>query len=412
MSLESVPAWLPDRLAPLALTLDRGMRVRTLNQRVERLLERSADELVGTSLLTMVEPADVPLVLTAIDQVAAAPRTASLMMRLRGADGRSLPSLWSVHAAGPDHPVELWGRDESLEELLRARLSEVNLLVGLASGAAQCGVWRWNLATGSVELDAEAGLLFGIDPSRTVGTIAELAALLAPRTAATLGADLLRDLREGGIDRVVELADGELLRLAGEALERDHRGRPLRVSGVVWTVERQRKEEHLLDLVSVDELTGLANRRAFNRAVRSECRRADDGRLDLTLALIDLDDLKVINDRSGHLAGDTALQLLANRLRRSFRSGLDKVFRWGGDEFAALLPGVDALQGRTAVERVVAQLRELPFTVSVGIADLGPGDEVETLLRHADAALYLAKQEGKNQVRVHESTPSTRRALP
>src|SRR5262249_3448795 len=140
---------------------------------------------------------------------------------------------------------------------------------------------------------------------------------------------------------------------------------------------------------------------AFNRALRSEYRRAVSGHLDLSVALIDLDDLKQINDVDGHLAGDDALRRLSGQLRHGVAGTHDVVARWGGDEFVVLLPGTDAAHARIAVEGVGRGLSDHHLTISAGIADLRPGCNPEDLLRRADSALYRAKQDGKNCVRTY-----------
>jgi diguanylate cyclase len=150
---------------------------------------------------------------------------------------------------------------------------------------------------------------------------------------------------------------------------------------------------------STDELTGLPNRRWFDRKLRhaiEHAREADDA---LALLVIDLDHFKELNDTLGHHAGDRVLAQLGPRIRSALRAG-DHVARLGGDEFAVLLPGADAGAADGAGERIAAALSErftvegieLQIAASIGVA-LFPehGEDAETLLQRADVAMYQAK---------------------
>jgi diguanylate cyclase (GGDEF)-like protein len=157
-----------------------------------------------------------------------------------------------------------------------------------------------------------------------------------------------------------------------------------------------------------DELTGLANRRRFMEALGAEIARAERFGSALTLVLADIDDFKRINDRFGHHVGDEALKRFAELLTGGLRE-IDVAGRLGGEEFGVLLPDTD-LEGallaagriRRAVEDselVQSEAVRVRFTASLGVAGY-EGDSADRLLQRADAALYTAKSEGKNQVSV------------
>jgi len=174
------------------------------------------------------------------------------------------------------------------------------------------------------------------------------------------------------------------------------------------------RKEDLLEALSVtDPLTGLANRRRLVAAFADERNRADRYGTPLSLLLIDLDYLKQINDQRGHGAGDRALQLVADGLRRSCRI-TDLPARTGGDEFAVLAVNTTATEALALAHRVCATIRRLGVsafpdpgktgaaprpTVSIGVADLdcGAGREFESLHAAADAALYAAKAGGRDR---------------
>jgi len=154
-----------------------------------------------------------------------------------------------------------------------------------------------------------------------------------------------------------------------------------------------------------DELTGLGNRRHFERRAGELLPQGEAAALALTLALIDIDHFKAINDGHGHAAGDAVLRGLAQLLRENMRAG-DVLARLGGEEFVLLLPGMDAeraaevcerLRERIARERWPALPAAQRVTASIGLAS-APGYELAGLMRRADAALYEAKRGGRNRV--------------
>jgi diguanylate cyclase (GGDEF)-like protein len=164
------------------------------------------------------------------------------------------------------------------------------------------------------------------------------------------------------------------------------------------------------DSAIYDELTRLYNFRYFQDRVVSEVRRASRYETPLSLLMIDADDFKAFNDTRGHLAGNMALRRLASVLRKTVRE-VDVATRYGGEEFAILLPSTPKLAAlklgeklRAAIERAAIGKDEQrpgrPLTVSIGVASL-PGDaaNAEELVDRADRALYIAKSMGKNCVK-------------
>jgi diguanylate cyclase (GGDEF)-like protein len=139
-----------------------------------------------------------------------------------------------------------------------------------------------------------------------------------------------------------------------------------------------------------DPLTGLGNRRAFDMDLRRECARAARHDRPLTIAIIDLDGLKAINDRSGHAAGDRALRALATTLTASLRRE-DAAYRIGGDEFAVVLPDAAAMGAGFLADRL--QLAGGP-SASVGVATY-PTDILDRLVELADARLYATRRSNR-----------------
>jgi diguanylate cyclase (GGDEF)-like protein len=160
--------------------------------------------------------------------------------------------------------------------------------------------------------------------------------------------------------------------------------------------------DELAALSHTDELTRLPNRRRIAQVVGYELVRFERYGRGFALIMIDIDHFKDVNDRLGHQAGDRVLKALALRARQTLRDG-DTLGRWGGEEFVIVLPEAgldDALRKAHALCAHVARtplIDGLPITISCGVAGITPADTVESLFHRADAALYAAKQHGRNR---------------
>jgi diguanylate cyclase (GGDEF)-like protein len=185
---------------------------------------------------------------------------------------------------------------------------------------------------------------------------------------------------------------------------------------VALGMENARLFSALSQMASTDELTRLANRRRFTESLRMEMARMRRSEAPLSLIMADADHLKAINDAHGHPAGDAAIRHVAEAIRRGGRE-TDMAARLGGEEFALLLPGTDAVGAVKAAERIRKALASTSIpnvgtvTVSMGVAT-APEDAAaeEELVRVADARLYAAKARGRNQVCSMVPSESTRPA--
>jgi diguanylate cyclase (GGDEF)-like protein len=162
---------------------------------------------------------------------------------------------------------------------------------------------------------------------------------------------------------------------------------------------------HEREIARTDYLTGAFNGRSFGEIAAAEIARAQRHAHPFSVAYIDVDDFKQINDRQGHSAGDRLLKAVADALRRNVR-GVDTVARIGGDEFAVLMPETDARAAQVVMRRTRRRLLEetrrvgWPVTFSVGVVTFdAPPDSVDALLRAADETMYSAKRGGKNALR-------------
>jgi diguanylate cyclase (GGDEF)-like protein len=173
--------------------------------------------------------------------------------------------------------------------------------------------------------------------------------------------------------------------------------------------DRTRELEQTLELVQklavTDKLTGLANRARLDQLIADEHRQLQRTPRASSIAILDLDHFKEVNDTHGHLVGDRVLQSLAEVLGQCVRE-VDRVGRWGGEEFLVLLPDASRERARLVADRIRDRLRTHDFglaanvTVSAGIAEYRRGETVDAWLSRADKMLYEAKHAGRDRVQV------------
>lgn len=176
------------------------------------------------------------------------------------------------------------------------------------------------------------------------------------------------------------------------------------------TADLQRVNEELLRLSATDALTGLANRRCFDQTLENECARIHRSDSPLSMVLFDVDHFKALNDSLGHQRGDVCLALLAGEMNRIARRAIDVVARFGGEEFAMILPNTSLEGARRVAEMVRRAVLDLNIphpaspgprylTVSAGVASATGGQNTpQKLVAAADRALYAAKNQGRNRV--------------
>ncbi|HSN04068.1 MAG TPA: GGDEF domain-containing response regulator [Nitrospira sp.] len=183
-----------------------------------------------------------------------------------------------------------------------------------------------------------------------------------------------------------------------------------------YAIERKRAEERMTYLAQYDQLTGLVNRTLFRDRLLQAMARSKRLQRPLGLMLLDLDRFKAVNDTMGHSVGDLLLKLVADRLRTCVRE-IDTVARMGGDEFTIILEGCASEEDMTVVAQRITDAIAEPFDLGQSHASVGvslgitvyPSDDhdVDDLLKHADAAMYRAKQKGGNAFYFHARSPTS-----
>jgi len=346
----------------VASTLGAVLARITVREREAELLE------VVRKLARASEPAELyQRVVDAAVRIVPGAEAASLLTRTPGGD------FVFGGAAGFD-----------LQALREVRLTEAGQLAWYAKGESDWRAGKPRLLTGrdvAVTSSASAGGVQG-DVLAGAGRTSEIRASLCVPIA--LQQEVMAILNVDAFSRD-EAFGGRAIALA-QALG-DH---------VAVIVRQARDRDALARSALTDPLTGLGNREAFNRTLSRELQRMRRYGEPVALAMLDLNGFKVVNDTLGHAAGDRALVAVAAALRATVRAS-DAAFRWGGDEFAIVMPNLAPEAGAAAAQRMVDAIANidvdgLPLRASVGLANSPhDGDDADTLLRRADDLMYEIK---------------------
>jgi diguanylate cyclase (GGDEF)-like protein/PAS domain S-box-containing protein len=398
-----------DATSPIFALIGADATVMHVSPLTQELLSFEAGTRIGVDAFELIEPGDRAHAMEVFARVAAVPGS-RYRARVRALDGngrwRDLdlsvvnllddPRVGAIAVTGSDvTDTRLHQIARRLESRLLDRLP---VAVGLTDDSDIVVYWN-----------QQAERLYGHPRSEVIGRSAGELGLQSPdaaRHAEIMGAIAQHGSWEG--DAVGRRADGTTLPL--HVLVERIQDPEIDFSGVVFAsfdnTERDRLESELEFQAFHDPLTALPNRRLFVENLDAALvAHAGAGR-SAAVTFIDIDDFKALNDRVGHAAGDTALQIIAGRLQAALRPG-DLVARIGGDEFVigfADLGGPD--EALAVAERALEAVRApfqighhiLQVSATVGVAMSQPGLPADGLLRNADAAMYAAKGEGKNKV--------------
>lgn len=287
-----------------------------------------------------------------------------------------------------DNPVDAQLTQDLLEEWSADRL-DVTRAATLAEGLAQLSRERFDVVLLDLSLPDTHGL----------STVTQVLATSPGVPVVVLsGHDdhplALQAVQRGAQDYLVKGQGG------GDVLARS----------ILYAIERKRAQERLTYLAQYDQLTGLVNRTLFRDRLVHAMARSKRKDQPLAILLLDLDRFKAVNDTLGHDVGDHLLAMVSERLKSCVRE-VDTVARMGGDEFTAILEGVSGETDVTVVAKRIVDSLSAPFEigphrVSIGVSigiTLYPLDDqnIDGLLRHADAAMYGAKQRGGSGFQFH-----------
>jgi len=289
------------------------------------------------------------------------------------------------------------------------RQSETRL--ARAQKIARLGSWEWNVPTGEIYWSEELYRIFGLTPGEPSAITMEwIFDLVSPSDIAAFKKVMLAAAKNGQpfniVYRINSLTDGEIVVNSQGEVEFDKAGRVQLVAGTTLDITaRIRAESEIQQLINYDNLTGLPNRSMLHDRLRLAIAQAARDQKLVGVLLLDLDRFKGINEALGHRAGDKLLKTVAKRLSACVRES-DTLARLGGDEFVAILIGVASEDGITTVAKKILGLIAEPVYIegheiytsgSIGIAVYPmDGDDSHTLLKHADLAMYQAKDLDRN----------------
>ena len=284
----------------------------------------------------------------------------------------------------------------------------------LQSGSLD-GLWYWDLEDPEQEwMNPRFWELLGYDPSEKMHLSSEWQGLIHPEDLQVATENFTKHCEDPDhpYDQIVRYRhlDGRTIwvRCRGVAI-RDEQGRAIRMLGAHNDLtELKELEERLRRAASEDDLTGLANRRSFDEHCAwtlANCQRTDET---VSLAIIDLDHFKQVNDTHGHQVGDAVLAACSQAIRGGVRSN-DYPARWGGEEFVVLMHGADVDESIQIAERVRSRIAEVDaidgsISASIGVCTFPQVPaEVDPLfidkqISAADRAMYVAKKAGRNRV--------------
>jgi diguanylate cyclase (GGDEF)-like protein len=285
-----------------------------------------------------------------------------------------------------------------------ARLSRAQKIAGMGS-------WEWNIRTGEIYWSDELYRIFGLMPDRERKIEMEwVFSLVNPVDLPAFKKVIFAAAKSGQpfnvVYRINSRAEGEIVVNSQGEVECDRHGQAILVSGTTLDITaRIRAESEIQQLINYDTLTGLPNRSLLHDRLRLAIAQASRDHHLVGVLFLDLDRFKSINETLGHRAGDKLLKTVAKRLAACVRES-DTLARLGGDEFVAILLGVNNADGITTVAKKILTLVSEPVYVdgheiytsgSIGIAVYPmDGEDSHTLLKHADLAMYQAKEQDRN----------------
>jgi diguanylate cyclase (GGDEF)-like protein/PAS domain S-box-containing protein len=320
--------------------------------------------------------------------------------------------------------AELVRQQEHLEEEVARRTASLTA----AQRIAHLGNWEWDVAADTLQWSDEMYRIFGLEPQEFGATFEAFLRAVHPEERQAVDMHVQAALQEGtpyGIDFRIRLPDGRGRHVHAQGeVHRDAEGQPLRMVGTVQDItERKRAEEEINNLAYYDSLTGLPNRRLFMDRFRLAVSLSARSNRYGAVLFLDMDKFKMLNDTMGHDYGDVLLQEVARRVLGCVRE-TDTVARFGGDEYAVLIEEIaehanEASKRAAMVAENIRSALASPYSVkghayhgssSIGVnMYCGSGEDIDSLLKHADLAMYQAKESGRDAIRFFD--PDMQHAL-
>jgi diguanylate cyclase (GGDEF)-like protein/PAS domain S-box-containing protein len=386
--------------------------LREVNEAFAGLLGLTPAELNDRSILELVHPDDIASIVAGMAELAGGASEVQLNSRFFNHAGHLVYLRWVARPIPGTHLWSAAGRDNTAFHKLVADQIDLKARLELAVGQVTAAMWDLDLRTATFSWESQATEVLGVPSGELPRTPGEFGAITHPDDREALDQAFVQLSKDGATEVGLRIGTGPTQRhlsIRGKVQDRDRRGRPLRAVGLALDITVQKAmEEQMFRMVMSDALTGVPNRRAFEQSLRTEFRRCTRALVPLSVAIIDIDDFKAVNDTLGHLVGDDVLCAIARSMTAVLQREGDLLARFGGEEFAVVLPGAAG----DAAQQIASQLLDVVrgttlrqavgwnFSVSVGTATWLPGEEKikpNELLSRADEALYAAKRAGKNR---------------
>ena len=408
------------RTAPAGMVIgDPSGAVLAVNPAFCAIVERDPDELLGRDFRAITHPDDIAVDESALSELAGGARSgyerekryvrpdgSSVWVKLRGTVAVDPETGARVFVAHVVDISEHRRRDQALAEAEdRFRSAFDNAPIGMALVSPEGRFIKVNSALCDLTGYSETDLLI-----RTFQAITHADDLNADLAHVQ---DVLADRRRSyQMEKRYHHADGHIIWVTlSVSLVRDADGEPLYFISQIEDISNRKRRERALEtqaarlavIAATDQLTGLSTRRTWDLAIADRTSRPDIDLERFGIALIDLDELKEINDTHGHHSGDQALVAMASALRIVVRDE-DLIARIGGDEFAVLIPSVSAQAMLALTERILAALPE-KLSASAGVATWDGSESHVELQHRADRALYAAKHAGRGRAYLAGATP-------
>lgn len=401
---------------------------RTLaNQRAAQLLGYDLDDLMQISLTNLAVPEEREEDARVLERLLQGEDVPAYERRLLRSDGQQIVAEINASlvrdAAGKPQYLQSIIRDYTRRRESHLRLKATEQRFQALFESTNDGVFLFGLDMINLAVNPQGAAMMGRTPDEIVGRpVMDFTAPEERNQPENVRDALLSGKRLPMYERTMLHKDGSRIIVEiSAAMVVDDEGRPLYIQSIARDITWRKKLEEQLThslqeteaLARTDSLTGLMNRRAVEEYSASQVQRALRENTPLSVVMLDMDDLKEINDTYGHQSGDEALKHFAGLLNHSKR-GYDCAGRWAGDEFVLVLPGTRLEDAERMAERLQEMLHQQPLKLdghavtlgaSIGAADLplksGLNYTLDDLVRWADTALYAAKQQGKGQVRLH-----------
>jgi diguanylate cyclase (GGDEF)-like protein/PAS domain S-box-containing protein len=398
------------------------------NLTVVRMLDVTRSELINQPFSRFIFWEDQDTYYLSRSQIIKTGRTQDCDLRMVKKDGTTFWAHLTIttdqsEKSAPSPAYRIVLSDSTQRKQVEEALHDAHWRLESIIEGAHIGTWEWNVQTGETVFNTVGAEILGYAMDE-LATFNETMKLFShpddlAQNAAMLERHLSGELPYHECEHRVKHKEGGWVWVhdRGRVITRTADGEPLMMFGTRTDITARKAAEEkiqnlnarLEQLALTDYLTNLYNRRYFMQRGAEEFKRARRNRQPLALIMLDIDEFKKINDTYGHEAGDFALQQIAATLKSSLRE-TDVIGRLGGDEFAIILPATTLESANHLAERIqqmvmtmpspVAGARHNTLTISVGVAVFT--DEIsgiDNLLRNADAAMYRAKNNGRNCVR-------------